>query len=618
MSVICLAKPLTRRFIIELEQNADFPNQNFSIKIDQGTLSGSLPDIADINGCAEADLPPDNKRHKPDSYRVKTTLVESISWQWLYTTNLLVTYELLLTSRDISLCLKPYLWIPVEAFITVGLLLKSNWNPDSLLFNPIEQHETNQSHLLAITAAMPGSEHEQQGRPSESSGQQGLRTDSYPKDYFINLLYSDSGENNGFPQQHSHTLGLNCFIFPCSDVCQFRQSSDASYNATPDSRESSTDHKEARPGQISCPHLADTNGPSRQATCNVIVFGKDGQLRQCGKVYKNKRALKSHKSRFHSGQKTCDLMVITEDKESQPCGKVFQNARGLENHKSIVHSGQKTCAVTIIGKGGQPQPCGIICSNARSLTVHKSRYHTAQKTCSITYIGEDGNQRPCGKVCKNAIALTEHKSKFHSGRKTCNVSVAGKNGQPVPCGKVCQNAIALSNHKGSYHSRQQTCMKNVIGDDGQLRQCGTICRNVPTLSYHIRREHCGLQTCKVNMVGEDGQKRHCGKVCKNPDALSNHKRRDHSGQKICDKTIIEDNGQLLPCAKVCNNAKALSDHKTKYHAGQQICDVAVIGHDGQPQPCRKVFKNSKNLLNHKRIHRKRKPFDVDRDTYPIP
>ncbi|WOG26802.1 hypothetical protein [Endozoicomonas sp. 8E] len=615
MSVICQAKPLTRRFIIELEQNAGFPNQNFSIKIDRRTLSGSLPDIADTNGCEEPDLPPDKKRHKPDSYRVKTTLVESISWQWLYTTNLPFTYELFLTSRDIPLCSKPYSWILVEAVITVGWLLKSNWNPDSLLFKPIEQHEASQSHLLAITAMMPGSEHEQQGQPAESSGQQAPRTDTYPKDYFTNLLYSDSGDDSGNPQQHSHTLGLNCFVFPCSDVCQFRQSSDASDSGAPDCRESSTNHEEAGPGR---PCLTDTNTPARQATCNVIVFGKDGQLRQCERIYKNKKMLQSHKSRFHSGQKTCDLMVIGEGNQSQPCGKVFQNARGLTNHKSIVHSGQKNCNETIIGKDGQPQPCGKICSNARSLTVHKSRYHTGQKTCAVTDIGEDGQQRPCGKVCKNALALTEHKSKRHTGQKTCNLSVAGEDGQPRPCGMVCQNAMALSNHKRNFHSRQQTCTENVTRDDGQLRLCGTICKNIPTLSYHKRREHSGLQACKVNIVGEDGQKRHCGKVCKNPDALSNHKRRDHSGQKICDVTIIEDNGQLRPCAKVCKNAKALSDHKSRYHTGQQICDLTVIGHDGQPQLCRKVFKNAKALLNHKGIHRKRKPFDVDRDTYPIP
>lgn len=114
LSVVCQAEPLTERFVVELEQNAVFTNQSFSVKDDQHKWPDSPSDITDTNGYARSDLPLDEKRHKPVGYGVKTTLIESISWQWLCATHLLVSYKLILTTKDSPLCYTPYSWVPVE------------------------------------------------------------------------------------------------------------------------------------------------------------------------------------------------------------------------------------------------------------------------------------------------------------------------------------------------------------------------------------------------------------------------------------------------------------------------------------------------------------------------
>ncbi|WOG26944.1 hypothetical protein [Endozoicomonas sp. 8E] len=559
MSIICQARPLTRRFIVELEQNADFPDQHFSIKHDWHTLSDSPSDIVDKQGCAEHGLPSHKKRHKSYSCAVKTTFIESISWQWLYTTNLLIAYELILTIKNNSPHPNPYSWLPLEAVITVSWLLKSYWNPNSPLFNLIEQKKAMQEHPFAITTMMAGSEHDpQQTTPSESSGQSVPQAITFPKGYFTQLLYSDSADGNENPQQHSHTLGLNCFLHPCNDVCQFRQSSDSSPGEVLDCEKSSADHTGATPEQGSCSHLASTHC----YRCN----SKDG------------------------------LASVSEDTG--------------EAHTTDT-AGQTTCNVIVPGKNGQQRPCGKVCKNARALSVHKRKIHSGQQTCNETVAGKDGQLRPCGKVYKCAKALSGHKAKYHTGQKTCVVIVVREDGQKHPCGKIYKCAQALSDHKAKYHTGQKTCVLTVVREDGQPRPCGRVCKNSQALMDHKRKVHTGQQTCDVTVVTEHGQQRPCGKVCKNAQSLSSHKSKVHSGQQTCDLIEVGKDGEQQACGKVFKNTNSLSTHKTIYHTGQKTCSMTVIGEDGQQRPCRKVCKNAIDLSNHKRTHRKRRPVDVN-------
>ncbi|WOG26926.1 hypothetical protein [Endozoicomonas sp. 8E] len=368
LSFICQAKPLTRCFVIELGQNVDFSNQNCFIKLDRRTLSGNPSDIADTTGYTEPYSPPDKRRHKPYYYGMNTTLIESTSWQWLYATNLLVAYEPILTTKDTFQCPPLYSWLPLEAVITVGWLLKNYWNPYSPLFNPIEHQEASPNHPFAITTLMTGSEQDQpQYQPSQSSGQPPRQTTTHITGYSTSLLYSDSGSGNKDPEQHPHTLNLNCFIYPCSGVCRFRQSSDPSNSVngvTSDSMAAGA---------------ANTNPPVGQATCNVILIGEGGQLYSCGKVCNSAQALSCHKYKYHSGQKTCDARVVGEDGQLHPCRKVCKNGQALSNHKHKYHTGQKTCDLRVVREDGQPHPCGTVCKNIQALSYHKKNTTLGKK-----------------------------------------------------------------------------------------------------------------------------------------------------------------------------------------------------------------------------------------------
>ncbi|WP_257282076.1 ankyrin repeat domain-containing protein [Endozoicomonas sp. ISHI1] len=236
LSVVCQAQPLTRRFFVEFEQKTGSPNQNFSVTPDQRALSGSLSDFTQTKGFAGSDLPSDEKQVRLNSRELKTTTIESISWQWLIATHLLVGYELILTSKNTPLSSASYSWLPVEVLIAVAWFLKSYWNNNSSSFNPITQKELRQDHPLAAIITMPGSGNDQpQHPPSASSGQQVQETTVSPTGSFNNFLNSDSASagGNGGSQQHLHTLGLDCFVSPCHGVCQFRPSSDSSRPAVP-------------------------------------------------------------------------------------------------------------------------------------------------------------------------------------------------------------------------------------------------------------------------------------------------------------------------------------------------------------------------------------------------
>ncbi len=270
LSIVCQAQPLTRRFVVELEQKAGSPNQNVFITPDQHTLSYTLSDIAHTKGYAGSDLSSDQKQGRLKGCELKTTTIESISWQWLYATRLLVVYELILNTKNTPLNSTSYSWLPVEMVIAVGWLLKNYFNIKPPPFNLMTQKELCQDHPFSAIISMPGTGNNQQQRPpSESSGQQAQAASVGPTGSFSNFLYSDSAGGNGGSQQHRHTLGLDCFVFPCHGDCQFRPSSDSSEPAEwpMNPTENLTGHTNATPEQSSCPHL--DNGHSIECAGRV-------------------------------------------------------------------------------------------------------------------------------------------------------------------------------------------------------------------------------------------------------------------------------------------------------------------------------------------------------------
>ncbi len=674
LSVGCQAKPSTELFTVKFEQKAKFPsNQSFSItQRDLHPISG----IVNTDSYAGSASLPDDKPFGPHVYGIQSAIIESISWQMHCSTHLQVGYKLILTTRNAPLNSNSYSWLPLEVFVAAGWLLKSYWNTYSPLFNPVEQQEvtavlTRQNQPFKAIAIMLGSgENQQPHQPSEPSTRQAREPTTQHTDSFTRSPNSDYDGGDGDPEQHQHTLGLNCFIHPCHGICQFRTIPDSS------------DPAEWRQhfGQSSCLHLADgycfsctgrfdsedltdfslfetldqltiiqlqrdshpqfklhvravdgtssgrcnsmesmsagvafTTDAATQPTCVVTVIGEDGQQRPCGMVCRDARALSDHKGRYHTAQQTCNVVMIGKNVQLRQCGRVFKNTKVLSSHKSSKHTVQKSCDATVTWENGQQRLCGRIFRNAQALLNHKSRYHIGEKICDVIVNLKYGQPQLCGKVCNSRLDLSEHKRRDHTKQQTCEETDVRKDGLQRPCGKVFKNARALSEHKRLFHSGQKTCDVIVDGGEDQHLTCGKVCKNIKALSAHKRKRHSGKKTCNVTLAGEDGQPRPCGKICKSAQDLSDHKRRDHSEQQTCEGAEISKDGIERPCRKVFKNIKALSEHKSRYHRGQQTCYAAVVGEDGIQRPCGKVCKNAQTLSTHKREHRKRKPVDVNQN-----
>ncbi|WOG26916.1 hypothetical protein [Endozoicomonas sp. 8E] len=649
MSVICQADALTRRFIVELGQDAGLPNQNFSINSDRQTLSGNPTDIDLENGYAASDSPPDDKRHRSYSYRVKTPLTESISWQLPDIRNLLVAYELILTVNPKPLRPNPYSGLPVEVGIALGWLFKSYWNPDSMLFNPTRQHFLSilkqGKNLFQIVTVMYGSGYDPAKYPSsESSGQQTPRTHTHTKGTFTSLLnhgYSDGDEG---PEQEQHTLGLNCFVYPCRGVCRFRSSFDSREPAEKalNSEERSTGDKGETPGQSSCSHLANgycfscldhsyslniacsqqnTRPETRDYFPGIQTQYTSSQLSEpqnhdidnnaSNDVAIDKVVLDQADFNFIS------TLAAFKTVANEPLGDEVTMPVNLssitDNFAVMDESVSPESLPEEIGISFTPTQTGTVQTSSVSdnvlletahfqqeaQSIHKSKYHNWQ-VCDYKTAGKDGQSRLCGTVCKNAKALTCHKSRYHSGKKICDIIVVGEDGQQRPCWKACKNAKALSDHRKRDHTGPQICQVTVVGEDGQQRPCGKSCKNVPALLTHKSAYHNGQQRiCNMIVVGKDGQRRPCLKACMHAKALSDHRNRYHTGPQICEVTVVGEDGQQRPCGKACKNILALYTHKSGYHTGEPICDVSVFGEDGQRRPCGKVCNSAAALARHK-------------------
>ncbi|WOG27038.1 hypothetical protein [Endozoicomonas sp. 8E] len=524
-------------FNAELEQNPVSTRQNFYIKSDRRTFSEDPTEVARTNAYAGSDSLPDDKRHRPFGCELKTTIIESISWQWLYTTNLLVAYELILITRDTPRYSKPYSWLPLEALIAVGLLLKNYWHPDSPLFNLVELQAafmlTPGNRPSATISTMFGSEHNPtQYQPPGPNGQKAPQATTSANGYFTHSIYFDSGNGNESPEQRSHTLDLTCFVHPCHGVCRLRTSFD--------SRES-------------------TQWPLNDAQMleNIHLTTEDLIL------INGLLNLGNHNLHDETGMPHTLAHALTPmgTSETQQTTGSFQS-----DHKT----GQHVCDRTVVSQDGRQRPCGMISKNAKTLSSHKSRYHTGQKTCDLTVVGDDGRQQLCGKVFKNAASLSSHKGGHHTDKKICDVAVAGENGQQRPCERLCKSVQALFDHKRRNHTGQQTCNMTIIEDDGQQRSCRKVCKSSKSLSNHKNREHSGQKTCNMTMVEEDGQQRPCGKICKNAPSLSVHKSKYHSGQKTCYITLVTEDGLQRLCGKVCKNTQALSAHKRMHQKRKSV------------------------------------------------
>ncbi|WOG26951.1 hypothetical protein [Endozoicomonas sp. 8E] len=521
---------MTRRFIVEFVEDAAFTGQSLFTKPEHHTLSGNSSDIADKNGNIEPCFSSDKKRQKTCSYGVKTPLIESISWQWLYATNLLVVFELILTTKDAPPGFNLYSSLPLEAVIAVGWLLNNYWNPWSSLFNPCEQQEASQNHLFSIITMTPGSEHNpsqyqtSQYQPSQASGQQAPKAPPYPEGSFTSPSHSGFGDDNEDPQPHRHTLGLNCFVNPCNGVCRFRPSFDNAHSLSAGAACTLQTRQLTMPGHlpVTTDDLLIING--------LINLGSHGlaekkpfsvSLTHCippagaSEAQQTTASTQWNQNLIHpprAALATPDKIIFTtsDHKDSQTDAIEWAEA---SSSGCLPYTGANHCR--------------------QALLDQKRRYHSGQQTCVDKVLGDNGRQRLCGRVCNSIKALSDHKRRHHTGPRTCGETVLGEDSQPQLCGRVCNSIKALSDHKRRHHTGQQTCGETVLGKDGQPQLCGKVCNNIKALSDHKRRHHCEQKTCGETVLGEDGQPCQCGKVFKSSQILADHKRRIHSRQQTC-------------------------------------------------------------------------------------
>ncbi|WP_257254912.1 MULTISPECIES: hypothetical protein, partial [unclassified Endozoicomonas] len=490
---------MTRCFIFELKQDSDSLKQNFSINRDWHTLSVNLSDIAQIDDYAERDLAPDKKRHRTFNYGIQKTIIESISWQWLYATNLLIAYELILTTKQFPTSDTPYLWLPTEVVAAVDWFLKNYCVPDTQLFNPIEQ-QANQDHPFATIITVFGSgNNPPQYQSSESFSQQAPQATLSPISSLIRPLNNDYSGGNGGYQQQQHTLGLNCFIHPCYGFCRFRRPPSGSSGPAErplNTSESSGSHLAT--GQcFSCvghydpansmklrqnplfKTLNDLSDIQLPFDSDPLIDGIDGHLTDSIQnaieaigLLDDDVPMLNHLSSIADDFEAIDGSLDPESllKEDEVAFTLNHSETQQTTSKSShldqsqpqlsragaaqakADSGQRTCAVSAVGKDGQSRACRKVCNNAQALFDHKIKDHGKQQICEVIVVGEDRQQRPCGKVCRNAIALMIQKRQEHSGQKVCEVIVAGEHGQQGPCGRVYKSAASLSSHKSGYHS----------------------------------------------------------------------------------------------------------------------------------------------------------------------
>ncbi len=339
LSIVCQAESLTRHFVIEHTPIT----QSFSVKHNFNPLLGNPTDLADTNDCAGSTLPHDDKPGRHGVYGLKMNFSESISWRLLFVTNLLVAYELILATNHAALSGKHYSWIPAEALVTVGWLLKSYWKPDSMLFKSMGQLGVSQDDSFAITTlVLPGQsqqQNDQQNPQSESSGQQasGSGTTTRVAGYFTYPLASDSDDGKEDPEEEQHTFGLNCYVAACYGICKFSLSSNSSESdeGALNSVESSTSqsHHAMKEKQRSQPRADKAIAKvERQAKKRK----KEKRKKEKKKKEKRRKEKVSKKRRFEEVDEHVDASSDTEQSKrrrtSSTASKAHKTVPGIIKH----------------------------------------------------------------------------------------------------------------------------------------------------------------------------------------------------------------------------------------------------------------------------------------------
>ncbi|AMO55233.1 zinc finger C2H2-type domain-containing protein [Endozoicomonas montiporae CL-33] len=366
---------------LELEQNADSPSQNFSIKpelntlpamqmIDMGSLQSKPTEIISTNSYSVPDTPPDDKPYSPRGYWERPKkVVKSVSWELLYVSNEVIGYKLLLAFQEDSYQPQPFSWIPVVATIVVGWLSTTYWNLEAPMFTQLDQQEIHANHELQIITLPAGGGDSNTTCVTSGVTGSGLTSQKYPSRFYYQsaATWVRDGTNDGEGDEphepwHSRCETVRCPT--CNGLCELRprvnppddlnsqeQPLLLMTHCRPDPDGSFACSVNAEPqteGQKSNPHPLNNMHPARFDTVlsaadsttqtleksppatsgsrNRYKCGHEG----CNKQFRSKPGLKGH-LRTHTGELfKCD---------HEGCDKEYQYEKDLKGHLRT-HTGE--------------------------------------------------------------------------------------------------------------------------------------------------------------------------------------------------------------------------------------------------------------------------------------
>ncbi|WOG26912.1 hypothetical protein [Endozoicomonas sp. 8E] len=394
LSVTCRAQVLTERYIVEIQQNTGSPDESFSIKQhDLHKLLLPPATIANTNGHPVRDFPVNDTAFGLSVHGLKTVIIESISWHLLYSTPLLVAYELFLTTHDTSQSPKIYSRLAVEAFIAVGWLLNSYWNPDSSMFNTIGELQASQDYPFAInTMMLSPADNQQHDLRSKSSSQQASGTGTRLMGTFTSHEHYASCGRKRDPELNQHTFGLNCFADDCNGVCQFRQA-----GARPGKRSRLNKDFDRQPP---CNELPSPFPPGTSETQEITTHTtKSSQLGQS----------QPHFSKTGTIQTLSEDQGLTDydppsDDDPLSDDDLISDDDPLPDDDPISNDDPLSDEEPL---SDDDEP---LSDDDEPLSDDESDYFIEPPTCDIVLGRRDGQWEICGKVCEPFESLSEHKS----------------------------------------------------------------------------------------------------------------------------------------------------------------------------------------------------------------
>ena len=203
-------------------------------------------DVLTVVSGSSRDAPPDDNPHKSCGiWPGFNTLIESVSWQPLYTREMVVGYLLWLSLQGDSLSIRGFSWWPVVAGVVLGKFVYTWWHSEAPSFDQWEEQQQHRVSGLKIITCMdhpPGqSGYPQGGCGSGVSNQWTGGYNDWGNSFRVYGGYGPSGGGGGghYPQDghtHNYYPCPACYQQPClypveSNPCYYGESDSSMHEA---------------------------------------------------------------------------------------------------------------------------------------------------------------------------------------------------------------------------------------------------------------------------------------------------------------------------------------------------------------------------------------------------